>query len=41
MIALERHITKVQLPPMGPVRNGIFYFWIFGTSVDGHEKIII
>jgi hypothetical protein len=20
---------KGQLPPMGPVRNGIFYFWIF------------
>jgi hypothetical protein len=30
---------------MGPVKNGVFYFWIFfsetlGTSVDGHEKII-
>jgi hypothetical protein len=24
----------------GPVRNGIFYFWIF-FNVDGHEKIII
>jgi hypothetical protein len=37
--------TKVQLPPMGPVRNGIFYFGYFstklGTSIDGHENIII
>jgi hypothetical protein len=34
---------KVQLPPMGPVRNGYFgYFSMkLGTSVDGHEKIII
>jgi hypothetical protein len=29
---------------MGPVKNGVFYFWIFsmklGTSVDGQKKII-
>jgi hypothetical protein len=29
---------------MEPVRNGVFYFWIFstklGTSIDGHEKVI-
>jgi hypothetical protein len=25
------------LPPMGPVRNGIFYFWIFFNET-GHIR---
>jgi hypothetical protein len=28
---------------MGPVKNGVFHFWIFfneiGTSVDGHNNL--
>jgi hypothetical protein len=44
---IKKMFHKGPLPIfMGPVINGVFYFWIFFNetayiSVDGHEKIII
>jgi hypothetical protein len=42
---IKKIFHKGPVAANGPVRNGIFYFWIvfnetWHMTVDGHEKII-